>query len=57
MEPLIGWVADQDDFEVKKLEVYTQALEFDGISPVISREFVISTKDNPYAEAYRKMLH
>ena len=56
MEPVTGWAAP-NDFEVKKIQIYAKALEFDEISPDTHPDLIFFTEQNPYAEAYRKMLH
>ena len=56
MQPVTGWTAP-NDFEEKKVQTYEKALEFDGIAPDTHPDLIFFTEQNPYAEAYRKMLH
>ena len=56
MQPVTGWAAP-NDFEVKKIQAYAKALEFEGITPDTHPALISFTEQNPYADAYRKMLH
>ena len=57
MQPVYGWVAPTDTLEAKRLTIYMQALEYDGIVPGTRPDLVVFTDGNPFAEQYRKLLH
>jgi len=57
MQPVYGWVAPTDTLEAKRLTIYMQALEYDGIVPGTRPELVVFTDGNPFADKYRKSLN